>query len=157
MITGAEDIATLFCIFHDGEVTLRGQDRDTLTLDVAISYLARRVAPGFSGFRVELSGARGLVFKTWPKDPLSPPALLTGVARIFEAELDVLEASARGSVIEILFNQPSPTRDHCGGELQLEVDSATVRDEAGREHSLEDLRALATSYWTEWREKNRPG
>ena len=73
MITGVNDLAELFSIFHDGVVTEASALDHDLQLTVKISYLAQRIQPHLTTFTVRLHQLEDLGFSTWPKDSAAPP------------------------------------------------------------------------------------
>jgi hypothetical protein len=150
VIAGAENLASIFSIFHDGGIASYCLSAGVLVLDVEIMYLAERVNPGSRSFRVSLRNVRDLHFSTWPKGASAQPSVLRAPDQIFHPELEIMSGEADGDRIKVLCNQPSSSCDYCGGELYLAAESATVIDEDGRDYSIDELRQISKAYWDEW-------
>ncbi len=149
-IKGIENITEIFSIFHDGSIADFEAFGDELLLTIEIRYLAERINPGFSRFKIKLTGIESIYFSTWPDDLDSEAALLFDINTIFTSELEVLEGNVNEDHSQIVCNQHSPDLDYCGGELYLKTKSALVSDESGKNYSIEELRALSKAYWDEW-------
>jgi hypothetical protein len=149
-IEGLENVRDIFSILHDGSISSYALNGDDLTLEVEIRYLAERVKPEFRKFNVQLFGVGNVRFSTWPSDLKSPPVLITRVQNIFDAELEILEGTLRDDEIEVICNQHNSDRSYCGGELRFRCARAEVRDERGKDYSIEELNALCRGYWDDW-------
>lgn len=142
MIHGAEQIQPIFNIFHDGSIAAGELAGGTLRLTIDIQYLAERIRPDYTSFKVTLHGVAGLSFTPWTdgkSEPIDDPA------RILALDLEILSCNRDGERLTILCSQHSSIG--LGGELALAASSASVADEGGREWSLDELAALATAYW----------
>jgi hypothetical protein len=149
MIDGAENLRTLFDVFHDGCITAGDLVAGTLRLSIEIAYLAERINPAFTSFQVTLHEVSELSFSPWTN---ADPVTLHKPAEIFAAELEILDCASAGERLTITCNQDA---DRWGGVLAFQASAASVLDEAGRSHSLAGLIALATAYWDEWEAGNR--
>jgi hypothetical protein len=154
MISGTDELAELFNVFHDGVITKASSVDQDLLLTVRISYLAQRIAPNFTTFNVRLHQVEGMSFATWPKDSAVVPEVLREVSAIFDPPLDILSGESADGHVQVVCNQPSLQTPHCGGTLSLRATSATVSDQSGKHYSLAELAALARAYWDEWSERN---
>jgi hypothetical protein len=155
MICDPVDIAEVFGIFHDGQITHFEQRDGALLLGVNIRYLAERVAPTYRGFLVKLHGVRGVSFEPWPNDAGCSLAIITECKAIFEPVLDILDGQVVAGSIQITCNQADPKYPYCGGELKFCSAGVEVFDESSASHSLEDLRDLAAAYWEAWSNAHR--
>ncbi|MBL4632289.1 MAG: hypothetical protein JKY56_00360, partial [Kofleriaceae bacterium] len=68
MIDGLQKISDVFSMFHDGSIVHHQIDGDDLCLTIEILYLAERVSPTFSKFRVRLHNCEEVSFTTWQSD-----------------------------------------------------------------------------------------
>lgn len=150
MISEQKNIAAVFSLFHDGVIASHLAGNNGLVLIVDIAYLANRINPAFTKFLVCLFGVRDIQFHTWPNEADNASHTLLALEDIFKPKLDILQAEARGDIVEVVCNQVSPDFPYGGGELQFQADCATVSDEAGKFWSLAELDALSKTYWDEW-------
>lgn len=155
MITGAENIAKLFSIFHDGSILGARRNYQEAVFDIEISYLAQRVNPKFSKFSVRLMNAENFTFKTWENDPPGTSKMLVGFESIFQHDLEVLNGEATGDRVQVVCNAPGTSQGFCGGELQFHATAVEVTDESGGTWSLERIDGLSRDYWNEWSNRNR--
>ena len=155
-IEGLEHINTMLSIFHDGEIVRATETDSGLELDVHIQYLAERIKPEFKLFNVVLEGIESLKFTTWPDDKDAEPDVITEIEAIFTEELEILSGEIEGGLIKLACNQPLPGLGYCGGSLYLNANTAIVKDEAGKEYSIEELCTLSKGYWDEWSSRNKP-
>jgi hypothetical protein len=153
-IEAPESIRDIFSIFHDGGISTATLQGENLILQIEIQYLSERINPEYKGFEVYLYGLSNIEFSTWPSDLKSEPKKITDIESIFKSELEILEASLKNNIIEVVCTQNSSKYNYCGGELSFTVDTAEVRDESGKSYSLEDLNILCEDYWDEWGNKN---
>lgn len=150
MISGIENIRTMFGIFHDGDLCFRKEENGLLSFEVGIRYLAERINPAYKSFSLGLDRPRRLVFKPWwPEGHALYETLIEGVS-LFSHELEILSARLEGDGLSIVCNANTDA-DFSGGELYLEVDSAVVSDEGGLEWSLDELSGLCEGYWHDWK------
>jgi hypothetical protein len=101
MIFGADDLAALFNVFHDGIITEASFVDQDLELNVRISYLAQRIAPDFTAFAVRFSGVDEVSFATWPKDSAYSPEVLREVSAIFYPRLDILSGESSDGYVAV--------------------------------------------------------
>ena len=111
-IEGLERIAAIFNIFHDGTITSAVLTDGNLSLDIEIGYLAMRVNPQFTRFRVVLNGISQLDFSPWPDNSESTREKLNDTHTIFEPELEILTADVKEQNVEIVCNQFSSHYDY---------------------------------------------
>jgi hypothetical protein len=149
MIDGAENLETLFDVFHDGSITAGALVAGTLRLSIEIAYLAERINPAFTSFQVTLHEVSGLSLRPWTN---AEPVTLHDPAQIFAADLEILDCASADERLTITCNRD--TDDSWGGVLAFQASAASVLDEAGRDHSLPELISLATAYWEEWEAEN---
>jgi len=154
MISGTDDLAALFNIFHDGVITEASFVDQDLLLNVRISYLAQRIAPDFTTFAVRLDRVEEVSFATWPKDSTASPEVLLDPSAIFYPHLDILSGESTNGYVQVVCNQPSSKTPHCGGTLTFRATSAMVWDQNRKQYSLAELAALARAYWKDWSERN---
>jgi hypothetical protein len=154
MLTSVSDIADLFSVFHDGEIMSHQSQAGDLRLRLDVEYLAKRIQPTFQCFEIELLGVKNLEFTTWPEDEQAPRQLHKP-EEIFIPRLEVLSGETEGSTVRVVCNQPASRVGWSGGDLRFEVRGARVRDEAGLEWSIENLKSLAEAYWAEWSERGK--
>lgn len=158
VISGVEDLAALFNVFHDGVIVAASEVGQDLLLQVEIRYLAERVAPEFTTFSLRLQHVEDLSFSTWPNDSAATPEVLRVPAAIFYPELDILSGEPSGELVQVVCNQSSTETAHCGGTLTFRAASALVCDQSSKPYSLAELMRLAEAYWKEWGERySRPG
>ncbi len=154
MISKQEDIVDLFNILHDGEILDAEFSEGTLNLKVGIGYLANRVNPNFDTFQVTLKEVENLSFRTWPRLKDEEPSLLNIIDDIFKPPLDILESNLMDNgYVEIICNQKAVASDFCGGNLQLKTTGAIVRDESGKQYSIDELGTICEEYWDEWKKR----
>ncbi|MCV6637139.1 hypothetical protein [Candidatus Albibeggiatoa sp. nov. NOAA] len=156
-IQNLEDISDIFSIFHDGIIVENHFKNNILILSVEIEYLAERIHSTFTQFEVTLYGFNNVAFSTWPARPEAKPEKLTNIQTILMSELLILESNLiKDNRIEVICfcNQPSDEYDYGGGELSFTVDSAEVKDEAGKFYTIDELDELCKSYWNRWEEQN---
>ena len=154
MLASPSDIADLFSIFHDGEIVSHVLDGRDLRLRIDVEYLAKRIRPTFQCFDVDLIGIADIEFTTWPKQENEPASHLRVPEKIFTPRLEVLSGETEGRLIRVVCNHPGRL-SYSGGDLRFPATAAHVRDEAGREWSLEELKSLAEAYWTEFSERGK--
>ena len=148
IISAKENIANIFSMFHDGCFLSHDFDGDELSLTIEIMYLAERVDPEFTKFRVKLIRPSNISFCTWPINLDNEPTLITDLSEIFHDGVGILQAKLEGHTIEVACDQISSDRDYCGGVLAFEAKSVIVLDEAGKEYSIVELGQLCTAYWS---------
>ena len=154
-IEGLENINTMFSVFHDGEINRCVKTNSHLEFGVHIQYLAERINPEFRTFSVALEGVEGLYFTTWPDDANAEPDVIADVGSICTKELEILSGEIENGFIKVACNQPLPGLGYCGGFLHLKAKSAVVKDEAGKQYSIDELCSLSNGYWDEWASKNK--
>ncbi|HEY1014967.1 MAG TPA: hypothetical protein VGE07_19825 [Herpetosiphonaceae bacterium] len=159
MIEGAERIAAIFNIFHDGWISAAAWRGPDLLLTVEIPYLAERVDPGWERFAVELRAVGGLEFEPWYHQPphTADSALLAELDAIFQAELDILSCDLEDGRVKLVCNQTSDDADWCGGFLRFAAAGALVFDEGGAPWDLDQLIELCQGYWEQWEKRNGGG
>lgn len=150
MIGSVGDLAELFSLFHDGVIVDASGDGHDLELRVRITYLAERIAPGFTTLIVHIHEVEDLAFVTWPKEPSAAAQTLRGLAEIFAPPLEILSGEVVADRIEVVCNQPAASALHCGGMLAFRVTSADVIDQNGKHYSLAELAEIADAYWKDW-------
>jgi hypothetical protein len=154
IISGVEDLAALFNVFHDGVIVQAASVDEDLLLTVRISYLAERIAPGLATFTVRLHHVEELSFSTWAKDSAAPPEVLRSPSVIFYPHLDILSGEPFDGHVRVVCNQSSSQASHCGGTLTFRATSGTVCDQNRKSYSIAALSALADAYWNGWTERN---
>ncbi len=154
MIKGNQNICSAFNIFHDGCISNYEYFENNLELEIEVMYLAEMVNPDYRKFWLTLQNISRLALETWPKDRNADPEFISSPTKIFEPELEILSCEVVGSSLRIDCNQASPNWNYCGGTLSLQTDGIIVRDEGGKEYSIEDLDTICREYWSEWRKKN---
>lgn len=147
---GAESIADIFSVFHDGGIARYSSSGNGLNLDVEIRYLAERVDSAFRHFHVCLHDVRDISFSTWPKEAEATPSVIRSLPEIFAPDLAILSGETDGEHIKIICNQSSADYSYCGGELRFSASGATVHDERGKGYSVDELHQLCKAYWDEW-------
>jgi hypothetical protein len=157
MINGIENIAAIFSIFHDGVIAGYVRGDKTLTMEIEIEYLARRIKPDYTRFFVALHGVSQISFLTWPSVVGEEPVLMKNGEQVLATRMDILEGYAKEGLIEVTCMQSNSTVGFCGGELYLACTSAIVTDQGGRQYELDQLDTIGRQYWQEWAEKNRKG
>jgi hypothetical protein len=155
MITGLDDIAAIFAVFHDGSIISADFDAPALRLVVEITYLAERVNPEYESFSVRLDGISRVALTTWPCAPDLPPTLIEGAAAVFSADLQILDGSRDEEAIKVVCSQHDRSLPFSGGELYIRAATATVTDPSGKEYSVAELFHLSSSYWDDWAAKGR--
>jgi hypothetical protein len=154
IILGVDDLPALFNVFHDGVIVDASSVDEDLLLTVRISYLAERIAPGFTMFTVRLHKVEEVSFSSWPKDSAAPPETLRSLSAIFYPHLDILSGEPSSGYVRVVCNQSSSETPHCGGTLTFRATSAVVCDQNRKSYSLADLSTLADTYWKDWSERN---
>ena len=154
-IEGLENILTMFSVFHDGVIGHCTKENSILQFNVEIQYLTERINSSYKAFRVTLYGVKELSFTTWPNDSDAESETFTDIVAIFTPELEILSCEIENNSFKIACNQPLPNFGYCGGFLKLIVNSVVVKDEAGKEYSIEELCSLSNDYWGEWANKNK--
>lgn len=149
-IEGLENINSMLSVFHDGEINHAVKSNSCLKFDVNIQYLAERINPEFLAFSVILEGIESLTFTTWPDEKDEEPEIFTDINSIFTKDLGILSGEIENESIKLACNQPIPGLGYCGGFLSLKANSAIVKDEAGKEYSIDELISLSSDYWDEW-------
>lgn len=154
IISGVDDLAALFNVFHDGLIVEASSVDEDLLLTVRISYLAERIAPEFTTFAVRLHHVEDLSFSTWPKDSAASPEVLRSASAIFHPHLDILGGDPSDGRVRVTCNQSSSETPHCGGTLTFRATSAMVCDQDLKSYSIADLSTLADAYWKDWSERD---
>jgi len=150
-----EGMAQLFSVLHDGSIERAELEGDTLTLEVAIGYLAQRLSPPSAGFVVTLRGVSALTYSPWADPARAPWEERVGPAAVC-AGFDILEGGVRdGTLVVTLLRQGKITED-AGGELSFSAEGLTVHDSGGRAYTVAQLAELARGYWDAWSAKNAP-
>lgn len=155
MILGADNIARLFSIFHDGKMLNARCGGKDAVIEVEIRYLAQRIGPGRTRFIVRFFDAENFSFDTWENEPAGASKMLIGLDSIFQHELEILSSESVGDGIVVACNAPGANQNFCGGELRFQAKRAQVTDEMGVSWSLEQFAQLSHDYWSEWSQKNR--
>ena len=150
MINNYDDIRDIFNIFHDGDVIEYEKDENDLKLKVEIPYLTDRVRKGFSYFTVTLFNCTNIGLETWPDQKDRNPEIFHDLKKIFQAKLWILDAEIKNERIVVSCSQADSAFDYCGGFLSFTAESANVKDEAGKDYTIEELGNLSESYWDEW-------
>lgn len=149
MISTQEDIANIFSLFHDGVISSHLSSKEGVLFIVEIPHLAQIINPAYTKFLVCLFGANTVQFQTWPSDADNSSTTLTALDEIFKLRLEILQGEVRGNTIEVSCNQTADAFPYGGGELQFQVEIATVSDEAGKFWPIGQLDALFKEYWDE--------
>jgi hypothetical protein len=155
MLSSLSNIADLFSVFHDGEIVSHLPNGYDLRLRIDVEYLAKRIQPTFKYFDIDLLGLANVEFTTWPLQEAEPPRQLHNFDEIFTPRLEVLSGEVDGSLIRVVCNQPSARLGYSGGDLRFSAQAAIVRDEAGAECSIDQLKSIAESYWCEFSERTK--
>ncbi|MES2440969.1 MAG: hypothetical protein V4584_18030 [Verrucomicrobiota bacterium] len=146
-----ESVRDLFSIFHDGTITRLKIENGICDLEVDIKYLASRMDPSFSAFRVRLFSVEDFYFTPWNGSEESPSSAIYDIGEIWAAELGILSAEIDGSKIKVACTQDlHPALDHSGGFLTFECSHGELFDEAGRLVGMAALRQMSASYWEDF-------
>jgi hypothetical protein len=146
-----EQIAAVISHLHDGRVTAFALEGSTLSLRVAIRYLAERIDPAYAFLTVHLDGAREIRFRPW-WDDADREQSLSDLRLIFRSQKppEILSAAPAGDRLKILLNCPEPHLGYCGGELTLLANGVQVVDPSGKSISGAELATIRDEYWTEF-------
>jgi hypothetical protein len=155
MINNYDDIRDILNIFHDGDVIEYETIENDLKLKIEIPYLTDRVRKGVSYFTVTLFNCTNIQLETWPDQKGGKPTIFHDTKKIFQAKLWILDAEIKKELIVVSCSQADPAFDYCGGFLSFTAESAKVKDEAGKEYTIEELGNLSESYWDEWGSNNK--
>lgn len=153
MFRSPSDIADLFSMLHDGVVASFRLEDTTLQLEVEIPYLTQRIDPNYRFFRVALVGVQTPLLETWPKEQSAPPELISRWEEILNPPPDILSGEIKNGRIHITLNQPAVECAHCGGTLEVSIESVAVYDESGKSYTPDELKRLCTEYWQDWSSK----
>lgn len=148
---GSTDIAEVFSIFHDGVIVAPSSADDEMVVE--IGYLACRVSPDGSSFKVRFDGLQRAAFTPWEESGQPAPPVITGLGAILPLKLEILSAKVAGDLVEVACSCRSV--DSSGGSLEIIASGCRVLDESVREWSLEELKKLADDYWEEWGSRGR--
>ncbi len=154
MISGHENIAKLFSVFHDGGIADHLTKEKDLILTVEILYLAQRIHPSFKKFYLTLKQPQKIQFIPWRIDLAQKPVPILELKKIFEPDLDILEGQLQDDLVQVVCNQLSAGYDYCGGVLSFKTEGVDVQDEAGKRYSLEELTRLSEAYWKDWEKRD---
>jgi hypothetical protein len=157
MLSSPSDIADLFSVFHDGEIVQHAAHGDDLQLRIRVTYLAMRIQPTFTFFDVDVVGVQNVEFTTWPDQEAEALRRMHSLDEIFTPRLQVLSGELEGALVRIVCNQPVARLGYSGGDLRFNARGAIVRDEAGSEWSIDQLKSLAEAYWNEWERRKGSG
>lgn len=153
MITQQNDIRDIFNILHDGDIVGYSSAEEYLQLVIEIPYLAERIEKRLKFFYVILNGCTDLQLQTWPSQRDKNPENIKGPEAVFKAKLWILDAEIKGNRIEVSCSQNDSSFDYCGGTLSFATRSAIVKDENGKEYTIDEIGDICESYWTEWEKK----
>ena len=149
MISGPQNIASIFSALHDGVISSQLSGKDGLLLVIDAPHLASRIAPTFTRFLVCLLGAEDVRFHTWPGEDGGSTHTLAATDEIFRPKLRILEGNSNDGIIGVACDHEDADCDYSGGELEFRAELATVSDEAGKFWTLDQLEALCRDYWDE--------
>ena len=154
MIQGFENVRDIFSIFHDGSIVEWKQKGSDIELIVEIQYLAERVCKSYDRFSVVLHNIKEISFETWPHTKEVSPWVISDIHEIFKPELEILSAETEEGLHKIICNQHSTEFEYCGGNLKFSCVEAEVKDQGGKEYSIEELDKICNEYWEAWAKGN---
>lgn len=94
-MTGPEEIAEVFGIFHDGSIAGGTTVDHAVELVVEIEYLARRIRPTDRRFLVRIDGLEQVSFTPWSDDGRTVVPAITGFVGIASLGLGALRRRDR--------------------------------------------------------------
>lgn len=147
---GLQDTEDLFSIFHDGVIAEWAGNYQLLTLTIECRYLAERIDPSFRQFTIELSEISTLSFETWPNPFELPVETFVEPWTIFAAPLEILSATIKNDLVEIVCNQHDIRFDYCGGLLRIGCNGIRVFDQHKRELTIPQLDTICNAYWNDF-------
>jgi hypothetical protein len=154
-MTKTEEIAEVFCIFHDGTIAGGSEIGFTADLVVEIQYLAERIRPTDQTFTMRIDNLEHVKFSPWMDVGYPSIPQITSITEILLLNLEVLSAEADGPKVKIACNQPRRELGYCGGLLEFAAGGCRVFDESGREWALDELRRLSDDYWRDWAARSK--
>lgn len=147
LIKGADDLRSLFELLHDGTLVLLSHAESGLDLAVEIPYLAERIHPEDRMILLKLEGVRHCAFHPWLQAGQPEIDPIEDRVRLFGFDLELLSCRVEAGRLILCCNAHSQDEDFSGGDLHLDLASASLQDERGRAITLDDLREIARGYW----------
>ena len=127
-------------VFHDGSIDrVVGEVPGTVTLHVDIEYLRKRFSEPGDCFVVTLPNCTKFSFQ-----PYDDEASITNLSVISDRYLEILSAEMAQGVCRVFARE---------GALEVESSNGSIRLDAGRAISLQELLDAATKYWEDWKAK----
>lgn len=151
------DIADVFSVFHDGGIVNACHEQGSVSMEIEIPYLAEMISSIYTKFKVRLNDFSNAEFLLWLNEAGAVSEKMHGTGSIFDADVEILKASAVGKRVALTFNQYDPTLNYSGGELYFSASSIDIQDESGRLCSVKELRELSAAYWKSWALRNGGG
>jgi len=153
MIKGNEEIADALSVFHDGSISDGSHLPGKPDLFVQIRYLAERIDPSFTGFRVYFAEGTIYRFQAWSDEDVLPEEV-RGLPKIIALDLEILSAKSDDGAVVVACLSHSDDFPSQGGELRIASTGLKVCDESGLEYSLDELGVVCKGYWDDWAQKN---
>jgi hypothetical protein len=124
-------------VLHDGPIVrITGEIPGDIQFAVSIDYLRRRFSDPGECILLTLHGCTSLSYQTWGSEEV-----LTDIAAIAAAEPEVLSADEPSTVFCV------------NGTLRVHAVDFSLSLDSGRAITLDELCAVAESYWTEWSDR----
>jgi|APTNR8051073442_1049403.scaffolds.fasta_scaffold03514_4 hypothetical protein len=154
-MTGSDEIAEVFGLFHDGWIsngTFMGGNAEIV---VEIEYLAERVRPTYRRFTIHLEDVDAIRFSPWIEVGSPSVPCISNFSEIVGLQLGLLSAEAADSIVRVACTQDQRDRGFSGGVLEIAAAKCRIFDEGGEEWTLTGLGGLAEGYWEEWAAPNK--
>ena len=107
-MTGPNEIAEVFGIFHDGDIAGGTTAEDAAEVVVEIEYLGERVRPDYRRFTIRFSGFTGVRFAPWTDEGAPSIADITDLAEIVRLDLGILSADTEDGAVRVACTQDRP-------------------------------------------------
>lgn len=124
-------------VLHDGPIArITGTIPGDIQFAVSIEYLRRRFSDPGEHILLTLRDCTSLSFQAWDSD-----TVVTDLGAIAAAEPEILSADEPATVFCV------------NGTLRVHAADFSLSLDSGRAIALDELCAVAESYWTEWSDR----
>jgi hypothetical protein len=124
-------------LLHDGEVSKLTRENTSVTIEVDIGYLRRRLTPPGDSFVLKLYGITTLSFSSWDD---RAETLEQAVAL---GQLEILSTESKDMPVVVMTTM---------GELTIAFESVQIALETGQPIACADIARVSEEYWRQWKE-----
>lgn len=137
------DIQELFAILHDGYIDAYSETDGHIQFKIGIQYLAEILNEDNEFIYLEINDLRSISFQPWS----DTHGVITEVSEIVKLEPEILNCDVENKKYIIHCHCTDAQHGFEGGELTIDFTSFTLKDQGGKEITLDELRDVANKYW----------